>query len=217
MNGIIKTNFSGMNIAQFGQLLSRVVPAMKDNENFPEPWWDDPAAKPTQASLKTDAEELAEIEGRAADGDKGAKAEYQARRAEIEASLQKLVAYLELQAAGDRVMLESTGFELRRPTTHSGGPGPLSAPQNLMAKRGDVSGMMILRCQTVKGAGSYESQLCTGDDTVEANWRTVAQTKGCRRIEINGLTPGAICKFRIRAIGPKGPGAWSDIASLMAV
>ncbi len=217
MTGILKTNFGGMTIGQFSILLGRVVPAMTDNDNFEEPWWSNPAETPTSVSLKTDAAALAKIEERAADGDKATKELYKTKRSAIESELQKLVACLELKAKGDRAMLETTGFELRRLPAHISGPGLPPAPQNLRAVRGEVSGLIILRCVAVKGAGSYETQLCTGDETVEANWHTVAQTKGCRRIEITGLTAGTIYKFRIRAIGSKGPGAWAESASIMAV
>ena len=68
-----------------------------------------------------------------------------------------------------------------------------------------------------KNAGAYEVQVAIGDPNVEANWKTVVTSKNARSIPVNGLTPGQTYCFRVRAIGSKGPGAWSDIASMMAV
>lgn len=216
MAGILKLGFERMSKVAYGLLLSRVAAAMKDNEHFPMPWWADPAETPTPASIKADAAELSRMEGRAANGAKSDIAAYGARRAQTESELRKLAGFLELKAKGDLALLESTGLDLRRPRTHTGGPDLLEAPEEFRVQRGGVSGMVVARARPVKGAGAYVTQLCTGDDTVEANWQTVAQTTGCRRIEITGLTPGTFYKFRICAIGSRGLGAWSDTITLMA-
>lgn len=216
MTEILKLGFERMSKAAYGQLLFRVAAAMKDNEHFPMPWWGDPAKTPTPASIKADAEDLSRLEASAANGGKGAIAAYWARRKETEDELRTLTGFLELRARGNLAMLESTGFELRRPRTRIGGTGRPEAPVEFKVQRTGISGMMVARSRPAKGAGSYLVQLCTGDETVEANWRMVAQSKGCRRIEIAGLTPGTLCKFRMCAIGSKGPGAWAGPVALMA-
>lgn len=216
MKDILVTSFSKLSRLKFGQRAHSILSGMDGNTIFPEPFWDDPADTPTIASLTTDIGDLDDLMERVEDGDKTAKLNYEAKRESLTADFQKLAVYLELEAEGDRAKLETTGYALRKLPTHTGGPGPLPAPQSPKVVRGGVAGLLIARAKSVKGAGAYETQLCTGDDTVEANWHQVAMTKGCSRVEVDGQTPGVLCKVRIRAIGKTGPGTWSDIVSVRA-
>jgi Fibronectin type III domain len=117
-------------------------------------------------------------------------------------------AYCEAATPGDGVALTSTGFPLR------GTPAPigaLPAPGNLRAAAADNEGVMELRCNTVKGASSYEWE-CKVHDAVSAPWSAI-KTSTTAKILVPGLTPGTLYAFRVRAIGSAGPGAWSDEAS----
>ena len=107
----------------------------------------------------------------------------------------------------DLAALASTGFPLRT----GGGPiGSLPAPGDLRAKPTDNAGEIELRCNAVKGAGSYEWQ-CKLHDSVTTPWSDI-KTVTTSRILVPALTPGALYAFRVRAIGSAGPGTWSDEA-----
>jgi hypothetical protein len=107
----------------------------------------------------------------------------------------------------DLAALASTGFPLRT----GGGPiGSLPAPGDLRAAPTANPGEIELRCNAVKGAGSYEWQ-CKLHDNVTTPWSDI-KTVTTSRILVPSLTPGALYAFRVRAIGSAGPGTWSDEA-----
>ena len=91
------------------------------------------------------------------------------------------------------------------------------APEQIRLQRGTVSGTLVVRGSRVPSAGSFVLQTTSGDPTVEANWAAVASYKNCRRIELEGLTPGKTYTVRMRALGAAGPGAWSTSQSLMVL
>jgi hypothetical protein len=204
-----------LSLDAFEGRLGQIVTGMTDNTFLPEPWWDDPAEKPTVASLTADKASFTLLKGQAADGDKGKIAARDALREKITADLKKLAKYIELKADGNLQILESTGYELSKDRTPAGSE-PLPAPENLKLRKGGLSGVLIASSAAVKGAASYETHICPGESIAPANWSQACITKGCRRIELSGLTPGALYNVRVRAINQNGPGSWSDTASLRA-
>lgn len=201
---------------RFEALFGRVVTGMTANGYFAEPWWSDPAEKPTVASLTADKAAYSLAKNAAHDGSKEKIATRKTLRDAATIDLQKLAKYVDLKSDGDVTMLESSGFDLTKvPAPH--GTLPLEAPQDMRLKHGELPGMLLARCKSVKGAASYETQICAGDPGVPANWKPGAFTAGCARIELTGLTAGTLYHVRVRAINKNGPGAWSDEASLMAM
>lgn len=77
---------------------------------------------------------------------------------------------------------------------------------------------MVARAGAVKGARIYELWCCDGDPMVESNWRHLINSCKVNRIEITeGLTPGKLYYFRIRAMAASGAGDWSSFVSLIAI
>ncbi|MEO6785641.1 MAG: hypothetical protein ABI318_05860 [Chthoniobacteraceae bacterium] len=71
------------------------------------------------------------------------------------------------------------------------------------------------RCKPDRIHSFNVAQLCTGDPTVEANWKTVLQFAG-GKFTLTGLTVGATVWVRVATVGPKGViGAWSDPAKIV--
>ena len=200
---------------KFEAIFGSIATSMKNNPNFPEPWWDDPTETPTSTSLATDKATYSGLKTDATDGDKGSISARITARENATADLKKLARYIELTANGDDAMLESTGYELTK------APGPRTtlpppAPLDLRLKKGDLEGEIVARCKAVTGCKTYETQICTGDTGTPANWKSGPVTSTCSRIVFTGLTPGVLYHVRIRAINKNGPGAWSDVASLRA-
>lgn len=76
---------------------------------------------------------------------------------------------------------------------------------------------MVARAGAVKGTRIYEVWCCDGDPMVESNWRHLVTSSKASGIAIEGLTPGKLYYFRIRAISASGPGDWSSFVSMIAI
>jgi hypothetical protein len=180
---------------------------------IPEPW---PAIYPSRAQLTTAYTEFKATLMAAADGGRIAVSARNQKQAALIKILKDLAPYLEgvAKAAQDVTILELTGYDRWRPRTPT--PSVLPGPV-LKLRRGRLSGVLIADATCVPGAGSYEIQYCLGNPGDEANWRDGSTTTRCARIHLTGLTPGQVYSVRVRAIGRSGPGAWSNLRSLMAV
>jgi hypothetical protein len=181
---------------------------------IPDPW---PATYPSRAQLVTAFGEFETAYDASQDGGKTALTVRNLKREALTEVLKNLAPYLEsvARAAGDVSILDVTGYERRQPAGHGNGDVELPAPV-ITLRHGELSGVLLARASSLRGAGSYETQYCTGDPSVPANWQKGPTTTGCRRIELEDLTPGQLYYVRIRGIGSNGPGAWSDVASLRA-
>jgi hypothetical protein len=180
---------------------------------IPDPW---PASYPSRTALTTAYTEFETAFDASHDGGRTALDTRDMKRVALTGKLKDAAPYFEAVAktANDITILDATGYTRRQPSVPS--PQPLPAPE-LKLKRSTLSGVIFAKASPVNGAGSYETQRCTGDPAVEANWTNSLITTAALRIELTGLTPGQLYYVRCRAIGGNGPGAWSDVASLMAV
>lgn len=112
---------------------------------------------------------------------------------------------------GDLTKLATTGLPLK------GAPvsvGDLPAPGDLKAAMSEHTGQIDLQWTPVYGASIYEIE-CMEHAVPGAVWqavKTVTQSK----YTVTGLTSGKHYAFRVRAVGPKGAGPWSDEAVKMA-
>ena len=118
---------------------------------------------------------------------------------------------------GDISKLESSGFDLRRETTHSNIFDPLPAPSDLSLTQGAFSGRINPKMSRLTGAASYEVQKTQLDPTVEANWTHALWSSTSSHIQLTDLIPGQSYWIRIRGIGTNGVGLWSDPLHIMVV
>lgn len=210
----INSSFINLSSSRFLAQAQRIVTALTANPAFPEPW---PASVPTLAKLAADLASYEACLAAASAGDRNRIADRQAARQVLQGDLTLIAPYLQTMCQGDRVILGSTGFPLRRLTARSAVALAPPAPDNVVASRGTLSGTLSLSCRRIPGAGSYEVQVATADPTVEGNWSNAGTFKNCRSMIVAGLIPGKICSVRVRAIGSAGPGAWCAPSSLMVV
>jgi len=138
-------------------------------------------------------------------------------RAALAELLEKFGSYVATVAANaeDLTILDDSGFDRRKEPVQLPDGFVLPAPAITLG-HDTLSGVVVLRSSRLDGAGSYLVHLCTGDPSVEANWHQALISKVCRRIVLTGLTPGQLYYVRVCGIGRNGPGAWSDVAGLMA-
>jgi hypothetical protein len=179
-----------------------IIKALTDNPNFPTTT---PTLAMVQASLTAFEQALALPPGNARD------AQVIATRATLTADLEKLARNLELTPGVTDAMLATTGFDMRQAPTRTG--APVDAPGNLRAKATGTMGSVQLLCDSSQRAKSYEAQYTL--DPNSGPWTDAGTFGNTRSIVINGLTRGKDHYFRVRAIGPDGPGAWSDPATIM--
>ena len=106
--------------------------------------------------------------------------------------------------------LATVGLPLRGDPTPV---GDMPAPTNLRATMGDDEGEIDLQWDAIYGSSSYivecrEYNPATGWSQI----KFLQQSK----FTVTGLVSGKTYAFRVRALGPKGEGPWSDEAVKMA-
>ena len=202
----IVLDYSGLTDTALSSKALGMVNGLKDNPNFALPW---PSEFPTLADLTTTQADFAASIPLAADRDKGKVSAKNALRAQLLQMIREIGRYVQQKSGGDQTILEGTGYDLVK--EKQANPDIPAAPQNFKVTGGNGPGTAKASAEAPDGAVSFELQACTGDTSVEANWKTIAQTAKCRKIEVSGLERGKDTTFRLRAIGKKGPGPWSDI------
>lgn len=134
---------------------------------------------------------------------------------ELNRELTRFITLVKLVAEDDPTLLQKLGINLQKGKKAS--KILLTAPANFSVRHGSEHGTMIAKASPVKGGKSYEIQVCEGDPSIESNWRHVATSAHCSRMEITGLTPGTVYWFRVKAVGARGFGPSSSYVSLMAI
>ncbi len=182
------------------------ITAMTGNVNYPQP-----TRVPTDAQVQAAQDDLAAAEAEVDNAAVIWKQKIQIRDQKEEAWDTVITARAnncEAVTPNDLAALASTGFPLR---SSSAPIGALPPPGNLRASATDNEGVIELRCNTVKGASSYEWE-CRVHDNTTAPWAAI-KSSTTTKILVPALTPGTLYAFRVRAVGSAGPGAWSDEAS----
>ncbi len=193
-------------VAQAELSAGKVAPASPATPPLPNM-----AAKTAALLVKSDAakaDELAYTEAKA--GLVALKAAAEASRDELRAEHTSYVAALESEAKGDPVLLTATGYPITgeaTATTHP--PGKV---MNLNLTWSDADGALDGSNDPEELATSgYEVQVTTVDP-VAGPYQTVLHPRASRW-ELTGLSSGQRVWVRVRAIGTKGAGPWSDPAT----
>lgn len=207
----LSTSFGQYSEPNFLTKVQFIVTSLTGNANFPAPY---ATGVPSLTDLGDAVDAYQNKYNLAAGGDRTRITERNAARAAVVLILQQLAPYLESVAGGDQAKLESTGYDVQK-GHGTPAPGTLPGPQNVKLKNDATSGRMLMGCSSVKTATAYESQLGT-DPNNEATFTMKVTTSHCTHIAFEGLTPGVVYYGRMRAIGPNGPGGWSDIVQLRA-
>lgn len=111
--------------------------------------------------------------------------------------------------AGDKPKMLTTGLPIKGDASPV---GPMPAPNNLVARGGDLEGTVDNNWDPVAGRSSYLGEYSLSPT---GPW-TQFYAGTASSATATGLTSGTIYYFRVRAIGAKGPGPWSDIAQKRA-
>jgi hypothetical protein len=198
----LNTGFSRLSDNDFDNKAQAIVAALTGNANFPTTT---PPLATATTSITAYQAALALPPGQARD------AQVAATRATLSDQLEKLARGLELVPNVTDAMLATSGFDLRKDPAFSGEPVP--APGNMRLKQTGVSGVVQVMCDAVPRAQAYELQYTL--DPNAGPWTDGGTFASTRGIGITGLTRGKDYWARIRAVGPNGPGAWSDPATIL--
>jgi hypothetical protein len=200
----IKLEMQRLTLAQLIGRCQRVVTMMTGNAVFTSL-----AAKVTAFSTAVNALVTADADYQSAQQTANQKlTERDDQRVDVENLYRQLAAACEgVTMEGSE--LESGGWELRGVPAAN---GPVAAPQHLSAAYGDMAGEVDLQWDPVRGSSSYIGEYASAP---AGPWtRGYEGTKS--RCTMGGLTSGNCYYFRTAAIGPDGPGPWSDIAEKRA-
>ncbi|MDB5207317.1 MAG: hypothetical protein JWR72_2392 [Flavisolibacter sp.] len=170
-----------------------------------------PTPLPTMASLLTAVEEFQSTVNNAASGDKNKAAVRDAEKEKLVDLLHLVSYYVLFTAAGDKLVVQLSGFTQAKPPT----PQPeIPKPGEVQLTLGDQSGVMYASLKKVRGAVAYMHQFSTDPTLQIDNW--VNHTCTTTKCTFNGLTPGTTYYVRVGAIGHKDQLKFSDVTSRIA-
>lgn len=178
----------------------------------------DPDLYPRIMALLPKKETLEELRGRYLENRNASVGgeQQKALLMELSRELSRFTVLVRLAAENDATLPQKLGINLQKGKKISS-KAPLTAPGNFIVRHGPEHGTMIAKASPVKGGRSYDVEDCEGDPSIESNWKHIATSVLCSKMEIKGLTPGTIYWFRVKAIGAKGLGPASSYVSLMAI
>ncbi len=185
------------------------IAAMLNNAFYPQP-----TRVPTDAQFQTaqdelqaanDAADLLESQWKAANILRDQK------EAIWDTLLTARAANCEAVTPNDLTKLATVGLPLR---TAAVAVGDLPAPSDLRATIGSHLGEIDLQWDPVYGASIYELE-CMEHGVAGQSWQAVKSVTQSK-YTVTGLVSGKQYAFRVRALGPKGAGPWSDEAVKMA-
>jgi hypothetical protein len=167
-------------------------------------------------TLKQDLDDLTTFTAAAIDGGKKDKVQRDKARKALEQNLSLLAAYVLKVADDDPAIVTTSGFVPAPPRKHSA-PQPVAQPTIASIDQGN-SGQLLVSVTPVPKASGYDVRhVPLANGVPAANWTTVTVTVAKTPIPINGLTPGTIYAFQVRALGKLGYTDWSDSATRMVI
>jgi hypothetical protein len=196
-------------VAELLATAAGVASALEDNVNFPAP-------APSPQELEALTSELATAdalyrEERNRANDARAKRDQIAEK--LRRALTKEVAYVQEASGGDVAKILSANLHVEE-TTSFWPFSSLGQVEELSASVGDQPGEIDLTWDPVGGAQGYEIEVAY-DLTGEGEWEQSGATINSR-ITLEKLDNRTRYWFRVRAVGDRGAGDWSDPAMKFA-
>ena len=166
------------------------------------------------AVLKTNIDSLTALIAESLDGSKKVIAQKSKQREAVIKMLRVLGRYIEVHADNDMAIFTSSGF---MPASTTKVPqGPLPVPVIRSVNHGVISGELVIEVRAIRKAVNYEIRyVAQVNGTVPSPWTTKVVTKVKPPVAFQGLTPGTVYAFQVRALGKLGYTDWTDPATCM--
>ena len=205
----VKTNFSQLRKADLEITAQSIVAHMTGNEHFS-------ALAPEVADVQ--AAHVAYAQALAASYNSGtaATAAKDARRKELEHALKVLGVKINLMAAGNRELLETTAFPLNDTTARqrlSNEPLEKIAGLDFEVRRG--TGSVKVSVDELRGAVAYKYGYTPAPVTEDSVWNYVETTD--HEYLFTGLTIGREYAFKVAGIGKHPERVYSDVMTSYAI
>lgn len=126
--------------------------------------------------------------------------------------IRELGGYVQANCKGQKELILSTGFDVRRPSTPI---GLLPAAQNVRALVMPYPGRLEVRWDGRRGRLGYELSYTAGDPLDPAGWKLLVVTTKNRYV-VEDLVSNTVYTFRVVVLGAAGASPASDIASAKA-
>jgi hypothetical protein len=205
MKGNIKLPLDKMRPVEVLALSRNVTAKMTGNATFPTP-----AVKLTD--MTSDADKLEVLIQEATNGSLQSKLLRDKQMGVVNAQLRAQADYVRSVCAGDRVLLESSGYTLTKQRAPIGVPGVAT---KMEARMTGLKGELQLNWRSVYGAHGYQLWMTDKDPAIGGNWEAVGYTTRVRHL-VTDLESYKAYWFCVSAIGTAGEGAQSDPAKGIA-
>jgi hypothetical protein len=200
----IKLGLSGMTVDEKVAQGNALKTGLTGNANFP-------TTTPPLVTFAVDITGLSAakvLRDNAVEAAKAATIALHAAEAVYDVAVTQLAVYAEATVMGDAVKLEGAGFTMRKPVLPI---GTLAQVQNLRLTSNTYAGKLFARWDPVKGAKSYEVQICA-DPLVEENFHSITPSTASNCV-IEDLPSATRQWLRVRGVAKKSVGPWSQIAN----
>ena len=152
----------------------------------------------------------------ATDGGKQSIIERNQQREMVTTMMYELGHWVVARCKDDLRTFQSSGFQAR--STNRTPPQRLPQAMIERLENGGVSGQLLAKVKLIPKAISYEVRYASiGADGRPGSWTFLPPFTSSRSFSVNGLTPGTVYAFQVRALGRLGYTDWSDSASRMSI
>ena len=201
--------FSNVSDADVVSRAKNIQTQMTGNASFPNPPVD-------LAALKTAIGTFSSLIAEALDGSKKVIAQKNKQREAVVKMLLVLGRFVQVHSDGDKAIFTSSGFVPA--STTKAPPSPLPLPVIRSAYQGAISGEIVVQIEAIRRAVDYEIRYGVQVNGVApSSWTSQVVTKVQPPVGFQGLTPGTVYAFQVRALGRVGYTDWTDSATCMCV
>ena len=205
----LNTSFSRLNAAQTIALADLVIPKLAPAAPTPPPVPNLAAKVTLLTTARNNAKTANDVYESARTALGSLRSARNAKLDLLRVEHKVVISAIEAEAREDAVMLGATGYPLAS-TTAVSSVLP-SQVHNLALTAGDLDGSVDVSFDPEVNSKTYEVQVSLVDP-LSGPWTTL-QHPTISSTTLSGLTSGQRIWVRVRGIGTKGAGAWSDPAT----